>query len=148
VLADERCVRGREAVRQRGHRQPDRRRRRNPRAPAEVDAIIPYGSGVPSLDSLEANALARVFGNELAKKPVITLAPSIGATVAGFGAIAVAVAARAIAEQRLPARLNSKSTGSVAAAAAPSAPCALRHILVCTPSLGGQNSAAVISKPA
>jgi 3-oxoacyl-[acyl-carrier-protein] synthase II len=117
-------------------------------APAEVDAIIPYGSGVPSLDSLEANALARVFGNELAKKPVITLAPSIGATVAGFGAIAVAVAARAIAEQRLPARLNSKSTGSVAAAAAPSAPCALRHILVCTPSLGGQNSAAVISKPA
>jgi 3-oxoacyl-[acyl-carrier-protein] synthase II len=117
-------------------------------SPADVDAIIPFGSGVPALDSLEASALARVFGDGLAKKPLITLAPSIGATCAGFGAIAVAVACRAIAEQRLPARLNAASTGSLAASAAPSAACALRHILVCTPSLGGQNSAAVVSKPA
>ena len=117
-------------------------------APADIDAIIPYGSGVPSLDGLEANALTRVFGADLAKKPIITVAPSIGATCAGFGAIAVAVACRALVEQRLPARLNSTATGTLAAAAAPSAPHALRHILVCTPSLGGQNSAAVISKSA
>jgi 3-oxoacyl-[acyl-carrier-protein] synthase II len=117
-------------------------------APADIDAVIPYGSGVPALDGLESKALARVFGEGLSKKAIITLAPSIGATCAGFGAIAVAVAARAISEQRLPARLNSTATGALAAAAAPSAPHALRHILVCTPSLGGQNSAAVISKPA
>jgi 3-oxoacyl-[acyl-carrier-protein] synthase II len=117
-------------------------------APSDIDAVIPYGSGVPFLDGLEANALTRVFGADLARKPIITIAPSIGATCAGFGAIAVAVACRALAEQRLPARLNATSTGALHAVAAPSAPHALRHILVCTPSLGGQNSAAVISKPA
>ena len=115
-------------------------------AAGDIDAVIPYGSGVPALDSLETNALERVFGADLAKKPVITIAPSIGATCAGFGAIAVSVACRALVEQRLPARLNSTATAPVLAAAAPSAPHALRHILVCTPSLGGQNSAAVISK--
>jgi 3-oxoacyl-[acyl-carrier-protein] synthase II len=115
-------------------------------SPADIDAVIPYGSGVPALDGLEANALARVFGVDVSRKALITLAPSIGATCAGFGAIAVAVAARALAEQRLPARLNAASTGALAAAAAPSASHALRNILVCTPSLGGQNSAAIISR--
>ena len=114
--------------------------------PADIDAIIPYGCGVPALDSLEAKALERVFGASIGAKPIITLAPSIGATVAGFGTIAVAVATKCLTEQRLPARLNSASTGGLAAAAAPSEPRALRNILVCTPSLGGQNSAAVISR--
>jgi 3-oxoacyl-[acyl-carrier-protein] synthase II len=115
-------------------------------APGDIDAVIPYASGVPSLDQLERRALEQVFGAEISRKPIVTLAPSIGATCAGFGAIAVAVACRMLVEQRLPARLNSTATGSLAAAAAPSAPHALRNILVCTPSLGGQNSAAVISK--
>jgi len=115
---------------------------------ADIDAIIPFGSGVPALDSLERAALARVFGDALPAKPIVTLAPSIGATIAGFGAIAVAVACRAITEQRLPARLNARDTGGLLAQAAPSAPHALRHVLVCTPSLGGQNSAVVVSKPA
>jgi len=114
--------------------------------PADIDAIIPYGCGVPALDSLEAKALERVFGASIGAKPIITLAPSIGATVAGFGTIAVAVATKCLTEQRLPARLNSASTGGLDAAAAPSEPRALRNILVCTPSLGGQNSAAVISR--
>jgi len=117
-------------------------------AASEIDAIIPYGCGVPAIDGLEAKALERIFGEALPSKPVVTLAPSIGATVAGFGTIAVAVAVKCITEQRLPARLNSAATGRLAAAAAPSEPRALRHILVCTPSLGGQNSAAIISRHA
>ena len=64
----------------------------------------------------------------------------------GFGTIAVAVAVKCLSEQRLPARLNSASTGNLCAAAAPSEARALRQILVCTPSLGGQNSAVVISR--
>ncbi|MFM7261651.1 MAG: beta-ketoacyl-[acyl-carrier-protein] synthase family protein [bacterium] len=114
-------------------------------APADIDAIIPFGSGVAALDALEKNALARVFGTDLAKKPIVTLAPSIGTTCAGFGAIAVAVACRALSEQRLPARLNTKNADGLDASAAPSTSRALRHILIATPSLGGQNSAAVVS---
>ena len=115
-------------------------------AATDIDAVIPYGCGVPALDRLEANALALVFGANLAEKPLITLAPFVGATIAGFGAIAVAVAARALVEQRLPARLNARETGSLLATATPSAAHSLRHILVCTPSLGGQNSAVIVSK--
>ena len=114
--------------------------------PSDIDAIVPYGCGVPAIDALEANALARVFGDALSTKPIVTLSPSIGATVAGFGTIAVSVAVRCLTEQRLPARLNSASTGRLAATAAPSGARALRHILVCTPSLGGQNSAVIVSR--
>ena len=115
-------------------------------AASDIDAIIPYGCGVPALDALEAKALGRVFGESLGSKPIVTLAPSIGATVAGFGTIAVSVAVKCLSEQRLPARLNSASTGALCAAAAPSEARALRNILVCTPSLGGQNSAVVLSQ--
>jgi len=116
-------------------------------AAADIDAIIPYASGVPALDALERNALRRVFGDALPSKPIVQLAPSIGANLAGFGTIAAAVASRALAEQRLPARVNSTDTGDLCAAACASESRALRHILVCTPSLGGQNSAMVLSKP-
>ncbi len=112
----------------------------------DIDAIIPYGSGVPSLDALERAALTRVFGDALSTKPLVTLAPSIGATCAGFGAIAVSVAAKCLSEQRLPARINSSNTGALVATAAASEARALRHILVCTTSLGGQNSAVVLSR--
>ena len=115
---------------------------------ADIDAIIPFGSGVPSLDALEQNALERVFGASLASKPLVTLAPSIGTTCAGFGAIAVAVACRALTEQKLPARLNTSSAAGLDALAAPSSARELRHILIATPSLGGQNSAAVVSRHA
>ena len=113
---------------------------------SDIDAAIPYGCGVPAIDAIEADALHRVFGARAATLPLVTLAPFIGATVAGFGAIAVSVAAKCITEQRLPARLNSASTAGVAATTAPSCAAALRHILVFTPSLGGQNSAAIVSK--
>ena len=115
-------------------------------SPSDIDAIIPYGSGVAALDSLEAKALAWVFGDALKDKWIITLAPSVGATYAGFGAIAVAVAAKCVSEQRVPARLNSQNTPTLRATVAASASRSLRHILVCTPSLGGQNSAAIISR--
>ncbi|MSR42292.1 MAG: beta-ketoacyl-[acyl-carrier-protein] synthase family protein [Phycisphaerales bacterium] len=114
--------------------------------PGDIDAAIPYGCGVAAIDAIEADALVRVFGARAATLPLVTLAPCIGATVSGFGAIAVAVAAKCVMEQRLPARLNSNKTNGVLATAAPSQAAALRHVLVFTPSLGGQNSAAVISK--
>ena len=84
---------------------------------SDIDAAIPYGCGVPAIDAIEADALHRVFGARAATLPLVTLAPFIGATVAGFGAIAVSVAAKCITEQRLPARLNSASTAGVAATA-------------------------------
>ena len=76
----------------------------------------------------------------------MTLAPAIGNAVAGNGAIAMAVAARCVAEQRLPARINTKGATGLDADACPARAAKVGAVLVFTPSLGGQNAAAVIRR--
>jgi 3-oxoacyl-[acyl-carrier-protein] synthase II len=109
-----------------------------------IDAIIPFGTGVAMLDAAERAAITKVFGTRAAAVPVITLCPGIGNCGAGAGAIAASVAVRALREQRLPARINCADAGGLDAASAPARDATLRAVLVFTPSLGGQNAAAVI----
>ena len=114
--------------------------------PDAVDAIIPFGTGVPMLDRAERAALERVFGSRAANVPLVTLAPAIGNAGAGNGAIAAAVAARCIAEQRLPARINTRGAQGLDADACPARAAKVDTVLVFTPSLGGQNAAAVLRR--
>jgi 3-oxoacyl-(acyl-carrier-protein) synthase len=111
--------------------------------PDEIDAIIPFGTGVPMLDAAERAAMTAVFGERIARIPLVTLAPAIGNAGAGNGAIAAAVAVRAIAEQKLPARINTKGAAGLDADACPARAAKLGAVLVFTPSLGGQNAAAI-----
>jgi 3-oxoacyl-[acyl-carrier-protein] synthase II len=113
-------------------------------APDDVDAIAPFGSSIPSVDAAEAAAIRRVFGDRAASIPLITTVPHVGNCAAGNGAIGLCVAAKALREQRLPARLNSGGVDGLDAAAAPSREADLRSILVCTSSQGGQNTAVVL----
>ena len=105
-----------------------------------VDAIIPFGTGVPALDAAERAAILRVMGARAAKVPLVTLAPAIGNAGAGNGAIAAAVAARCIAEQRLPARINASGAHGLDADACPARAATVDVVVVFTPSLGGQNA--------
>jgi 3-oxoacyl-[acyl-carrier-protein] synthase II len=114
--------------------------------PDAVDAVIPFGTGVPMLDRAERAALERVFGVRASRVPLVTLAPAIGNAGAGNGAIAAAVAARCIAEQRLPARINTKGAQGLDADACPARAARVDTVLVFTPSLGGQNAAAVLRR--
>lgn len=113
---------------------------------AEIDAIVPHGSGVWAMDRGEAGALRAVFGPRLAQIETITLTPAVGECLAGLGGLAVAAAAMAIREQRLPARIHRGTpiaglrVGPVEARAA-----RVRNVLVCTGALGGQNAAVVVS---
>ena len=111
-----------------------------------IDAIIPFGTGVPMLDAAESAAIRKVFGARAASVPLVTLAPAIGNAGAGNGAIAMAVAARCVAEQRLPARINTTGAAGLDADACPARPAKVGAVLVFTPSLGGQNAAAVIRR--
>jgi 3-oxoacyl-[acyl-carrier-protein] synthase II len=113
-------------------------------APDAVDAVIPFGTGVAALDASERAAIEQVFGARTAKIPVVTMCPSIGNCGAGQGAIAAAVAVRALRTQRLPARINAAGVSGLDANACPARDARLSTILVFTPSLGGQNAAAVI----
>ena len=116
--------------------------------PDEIDAVVPFGCGAPAMDAAEAAAIRGVFGNRAATLPLITLSPLIGSCGAGFGAVAASVAVQCLRTGMLPARLNGDASMGVDAAAAPARKADLKAVLVCTPSLGGQNAAIVVRRMA
>ncbi len=112
----------------------------------DVDAIVPQGAGVPALDAREARALRGVFGARLGEIPIVTTTPNVGQCMAGHGGVLASVGAKALMEQRLPARIHKgRESGGLRAAAAHSMGARLRHVVVCSSSLGGQNAALVLS---
>lgn len=114
--------------------------------PEEIDAIVPQAAGVPAWDLPEAGTLRRIFGERLARIPIVPLAPFIGDCAAGSG-IAAAVGAMMCRHQRIPARLHAgKPLQGLDAGPAPSAAANLRHVLVCSGSMGGQNAAVVLRR--
>lgn len=115
--------------------------------PEEIDAIVPQGLGVTAVDAGELGALRRVFGAHLEKTPLVTLTPAIGDLFAGHGAVQAAVGAMCVRTQRLPARLHAGTPAPGAqCGAAPARDATLRHVLVCTGSMGGQNAALVLRR--
>ncbi|MCW5765307.1 MAG: hypothetical protein KIT68_04965 [Phycisphaeraceae bacterium] len=115
--------------------------------PGEVDAIVTLGSGMAQMDMGEAAAMRAIFGDALAKIPLVTLGPAIGDCMAGAGGVQAAVAAKCVLEQRLPARLHAGTPlEGLDAGAAPSRPANLRTVLVANSSLGGQNAAMVLRR--
>ncbi len=117
----------------------------------DIDALAPAAMGVAWLDAAERGALSQVFGERLASIPTISTRPFIGECMAGAGALQLAVAARAVRDQTLPARLHGSGDAGpealgldVGPAQARSTP--LNHVLVCSTSMGGQNAAVVLSR--
>jgi 3-oxoacyl-[acyl-carrier-protein] synthase II len=116
-------------------------------APEEIDAIVPRGMGMPSADLREANTFRAIFGDRLAKIPIIATSPAIGNCMAASGPINVAVAARCLQSQSLPARLNAgKPAADLDVGPDAARPMALRRVLVCSGSIGGQNAAVVVGR--
>jgi len=114
--------------------------------PEEIDAIAPFGSGIPNIDQAEIAAIKRVFGPRAADIPIITTIPNTGNCCAGVGAITLAVAAKAMHAQMLPARLNTTNAQGLCANAAPAKAAPLRNILVTSTGIGGQNVAIVLRR--
>lgn len=117
---------------------------------ASIDAIVPTGAGIPSVDAAEADAIRRVFGARAASVPLVTLAPQVGICGAGTSALAACVAAQCLAAQRLPARLSTVGSAKlgVDADACASREARLGHVLVTTTGLGGQSCAIVMRRVA
>lgn len=102
--------------------------------PSEVDAVIPMGLGEPTADRAEWEGLARVLGDRIDAIPVIALTPSVGNCVAGHGALMVALAALMVRHGAAPAGAAVRGpTGG-----------AVRTVLTCAGSLGGQAAAIVV----
>jgi 3-oxoacyl-(acyl-carrier-protein) synthase len=87
-----------------------------------------------------------VFGDRAAKLPLITIAPVTGSCGAGFGAVAASVAVQCLRTGMLPARINGDDSQGVDAGPVAARKADVKSILVCTPSLGGQNAAIVLRR--
>lgn len=114
---------------------------------SDIDAIVPSATGIATVDAEEAAGLRAVFGEKLASIPLVTVAPVVGQTVAGQGGLQMAAGALVVREQRLPTRVHAGFPGH-GMQAGPSAggPAKLKHVLIVSSALGGQNAAAVLSR--
>jgi 3-oxoacyl-[acyl-carrier-protein] synthase II len=115
-------------------------------APKDVDMVVPMGLGIPAFDHAEAAALQTVFGQDAQNIPLVTVVPHVGNCCAGSTGISLSIAAQCIFEQKIPARINSAGMDGLQAAAAPAADHKIRHAVVLSSSLGGQNAAIVLRR--
>ena len=111
--------------------------------PSDIDFILPFGLGHAVWDAAEAAALQAVFGEALGSTPVYTPKASVGNLHAGAGGYELAIAAIALREQQLPPILNRAAPREGFGATAPKA---FNHALVYATSIGGQNTAAILTR--
>ena len=112
----------------------------------DIDVIVPLGSGIKQVDTAELEGLTAIFGEALKSIPTITTIPYTGNCMAGNGAIGIGVAAKAIKEQTIPARLGDENTDSIDAAVCESRKMEINKVLVVTPSEGGQCVAIILGR--
>ncbi len=116
-------------------------------SPGDIDLVIPFGLGLKDSDAAEAEALKAVFGEALAGVPIVSSKPLVGNCGAGAGGLDVCLAARAIAEQMIPATINCESPlPGLNAAAAPARPAKINTVLTYSAGIGGQNAALVLKR--
>jgi 3-oxoacyl-[acyl-carrier-protein] synthase II len=114
--------------------------------PEAIDAIVPHASGIADVDLPELGALRQVFGARLSEIALITITPNVGHSLSGQAGLMVAAGVMALTTQTLPARLHHGTPPKdVRAEATDARPAQLRHVMVCTSSLGGQNAAVVLA---
>ena len=113
----------------------------------QVDLIVPFGIGVPEYDQAEAAAIRSIFGDRAGIVPIVSTKAYVGNLFAGAGGIDVCVAAKAVAEQVIPAAINCEDPiEGLAAKASPSRPATIRHALTYSAGFGGQNAAMVLRR--
>jgi 3-oxoacyl-(acyl-carrier-protein) synthase len=114
--------------------------------PCDIDLIVPFGSGIPNIDAAELEGLTSIFGEALQDIPTIITIPYTGNCMAGNGAICVGVAAKAIKEQMVPARIGTEKTNGINAFKCNATKTSINRVLVVTPSEGGQCVAIILGR--
>ena len=112
----------------------------------DIDMIVGFGTAVPNWDKAEATGYRTVFGDRLKEIPVVGLRPLVGSCGAGGGGIDVAVAAKAVKEQKVPAIINRDNPIDGMSGNAAAADAELNYVLVYNTGLGGQNTALILKK--
>src|SRR5260221_5897194 len=75
----------------------------------ESGLVAAHATGTPDNDAAEYAALARVFGDELSRVPVVGFKSHLGHTLGGAGAVELILAMTAMREQTVPPCANVKA---------------------------------------
>ena len=111
--------------------------------PDAIDAIVPFGSGIPAVDAAERQALAAVLGERASSVPMVLLTPATGNCCAGHGSVQLAVAAKCVEQGVLPPRLGDPVDG-LNTGGGEAVNTDLGVVLVLSASMGGQNTAVLL----
>lgn len=114
--------------------------------PADLDLIIPHGTGIPADDLAEARAIEAVLGEAGGKTAVWPTKSMLSNTGAACGALDVIAAACAMREGMIPAAKNCDKIAEGCNLNIANEPTnkKIRYALCCTYTFGGQTAAVVL----
>ena len=110
-----------------------------------VDAILPLGSGINSIDNSEVSGLKNVFGKNLKNIPIYSYIPNIGNCGAGHGGIGHSIAVSIINTQMIPPSLTTNKNKEILLSNE-TIHKNINNLLILSPSLGGQISTTIVRK--
>ena len=113
-------------------------------SPADVDLLIPHGTGIPAHDQAELKALNKAFGDRLSDVPVAAIKGQTGNLAAGAG-VDVAAAVLSISRGAIPPSVNTDSVagGTKLNTSKTGRQASVKTSVTSVYSLGGQNAALV-----
>ena len=117
--------------------------------PADLDLIIPHGTGIPADDLAEAKAIETVLGGDIDNVPVWPTKSMLSNTGAAGGALDVIAAIYAMTEGNIPAAKNcdKKAKGCNLNIVTEPLKKDIRYVLCCSYTYGGQTAAIVLKNP-
>jgi 3-oxoacyl-[acyl-carrier-protein] synthase II len=116
--------------------------------PADLDLIIPHGTGIPSDDLAEARAIKAALGKTARQIPVWPTKSMLSNTGAASGALDAVAAICAMDEERIPAAKNcdKKAAGCNLNIVKQPLQKKIRYVLCCSYTYGGQTTALILKK--
>ncbi len=114
--------------------------------PADLDLVVPHGTGIPADDLAEARAIEAALGEAAGKVAVWPTKSMLSNTGAACGALDVIAAARAMSEGLIPAAKNCQKPAQGCNLNISRKPVKkkIRYALCCTYTFGGQTAAIVL----
>lgn len=114
--------------------------------PAELDLVIPHGTGIPADDLAEANAIAEALGDAVSEIPAWPTKSMLSTTGAAGGALDVIAAVCAMRAGKIPAAKNcdTKARGCKLNIVNQTHEAKIRYALCCSYTYGGQTVALVL----
>jgi 3-oxoacyl-[acyl-carrier-protein] synthase II len=115
---------------------------------AELDLLVPHGTGIPRDDSAEAKALQDVLGSAVTQVPVWPTKSMLSTTGAAAGALDVIAAVQAMQTGQIPPARNFETPADGCALNVVTEPLERRitYALSCSYTYGGQTAALVLRR--